>query len=288
MLRKLCFAIMWSTLVLSLMGFVLYTGFVPGNVVQTMGQGPSVTMPGIMYHHVLADSGKLGDYVIAPEQLESDFAYIKSAGYTAVLPREIAAAEKGSGTLPEKPILITFDDGHMSTFYYAFPLLKKYDLKASVAVIGELCQIYTDSEDHNPAYAYCAMDDLRRMHESGIVEVASHTFALHELSGRRGVLRKKGESMESYKGALLADLTKNQEFIKNAIGIYPTTFVYPYGFIEPDADSLLEELGFTATVGVYEQLNTITPGDPEVAQKLCRYNRPARLSTKEFFAMFES
>ena len=72
----------------------------------------------VMYHHVSERKNLLNKYVITPEELESDMAYLQKNGYESVLPSQLRRGE-----IPEKPVMITFDDGFLSTYKYALPIL---------------------------------------------------------------------------------------------------------------------------------------------------------------------
>ena len=78
--------------------------------------------------------------------MEQDFQYLKEQGYTAVLPDDLIAYANGEGQLPPKPILITFDDGYYNNYSYAFPLLKKYDMKAVISIVGNFTEQYSEKE----------------------------------------------------------------------------------------------------------------------------------------------
>lgn len=247
-------------------------------------QKEAVEVPIIMYHHILKDESLWGDYVIGPGQLEGDLAYLKEQGYTAVLPRDLAAFAAGEGTLPEKPVVLTFDDGNKSTLVYALPLLQKYGMKAALAVIGIHSEHYSEIADKNVQYAHVTWDDIYQLAKSGVVEIANHTYNLHEQSTpRSGIRRNSGEDIKSYREALEGDIALNEQLLAGAMGATPTTFVYPFGFIDSDADEVLDKLGFTATLGVNERINTLIKGQPESAKKLGRYNRPSSVSTADFF-----
>lgn len=111
----------------------------------------SVRLPVLMYHNILIS--KNGTYTVKPEQLEKDLAAIKREGYTTVFPSEVIAFVKGKGNLPQKPIMLTFDDGYYNNMYYALPLLKKYNMKATLNIIGAFSEYSTESGDHsNPNY----------------------------------------------------------------------------------------------------------------------------------------
>ena len=93
----------------------------------------SVRLPIIMYHHVLKDSNKWGKYIVSPKEVEKDIIYLKEQGYTTILMEDLINFVYNNGKLPDKPILLTFDDGYMSNYTYVLPLLKKYDCKAVVS-----------------------------------------------------------------------------------------------------------------------------------------------------------
>ena len=94
------------------------------------------SLPVIMYHSVLSDPSRTGDYVITPDEFEKDLIYIKSKGMNTVTPDMIIDYVDNGTPLPEGPILLTFDDGHLNNMTYALPLLQKYDMYATVSVVG--------------------------------------------------------------------------------------------------------------------------------------------------------
>lgn len=83
-----------------------------GAILTVMAEDPGVRVPVIMYHAVMDDASRLGKYVISPEELESDFKWLSENGYTAVLSEDLINYTESGAALPEKPILLTFDDGY--------------------------------------------------------------------------------------------------------------------------------------------------------------------------------
>ncbi|MBR4211107.1 MAG: hypothetical protein IKR84_01790, partial [Oscillibacter sp.] len=79
-------------------------------------------MPVLMYHHMLPDGSDCNDMTVTPSKLRQDFDYIRKQGYTPVLPRELLDPD----SIPEKPILITFDDGYASNYNILYPILQEY------------------------------------------------------------------------------------------------------------------------------------------------------------------
>ena len=95
-----------------------------------------VFLPILMYHSVLKDPSKTGKYVITPESLEEDLRYLQQHGYRTVVMQDVIDFVYNGVQLPEKPVVLTFDDGFYNNLTYLLPLLIEYDMKAIVAPVG--------------------------------------------------------------------------------------------------------------------------------------------------------
>lgn len=89
-------------------------------------------IPVLLYHHVNYEDSP---YSVTPERLERDLAGLKAAGYQTISLADLGQFLAGAGSLPEKPLLITFDDGYADTYKYAYPLLKKYGMTAVFFIV---------------------------------------------------------------------------------------------------------------------------------------------------------
>lgn len=247
----------------------------------------STPLPVIMYHQITADSNGADKYIVTCEQLESDFKYISENGYTAITAEELYTCVTEGTPLPQKPIMITFDDGCERFLNYAVPLLEKYNLKAVMSVVGNFADRFTTVEDHNLRYSCLNWDEIKQLSESGIVEIANHTYDMHNNSGgRKGASKKSGESDESYKAALTADVGKMQELTFKYTGKYPVTFTFPYGAMSKNSRSIISEMGFGVILTCEERVNKIT-SDPQCLLGIGRYNRSGKYSTEKFFNKIE-
>ena len=99
----------------------------------TVGE-EGVLLPIVMYHHVLKDTKALGKFVISPQELEADLQYLNENGYQSVSVEQVTAFVQNGAALPEKPIMLTFDDGYLSFAEYVLPLLKKYNQSSDYTV----------------------------------------------------------------------------------------------------------------------------------------------------------
>ena len=196
---------------------------------------------------------------------------------------------EGNGTLPEKPILLTFDDGHYNNLSAALPLLEKYDCKAVVCVIGKFCRYASDNptESHHPEYSYLTWEDVTSLQKSGRVEIGSHTYNMHDFSPRFGVGRINGEDDETYVKKMEEDLTKLNEKL-DEYGVKPTVFAYPFGRYNTLAENTLRKMGFKISLSCNEGLNILEQGNPKCLIRFKRYNRASSLTTDGFFSLLRS
>lgn len=192
-----------------------------------------------MYHHIVPDGEPCNDMTVTPSKLREDFEYILKRGYTPILPRDLAAKTD----LPDKPILITFDDGYTSNYTLLFPLLQEYKIKAVISAIVCMPDI--------PASNFCSWEMYREMSDSGLVEIASHTYRLHNLGerngsftpgGTNGIQRLPEENDAAFQSRVLDDLQLSYDRLAQELGSAPTCFAYPFGVSEPDAEALILSL----------------------------------------------
>src|SRR4051812_46906410 len=113
----------------------------PGKLFGAVGQFPSAapaTVPALVYHKVApipAGSAHPENYT-TPEQFERHLAYLRRARFTPISFAEYVAHRNGKGTLPPRPILLTFDDGYLNTYAQVFPRLLAHGFTATVFVVA--------------------------------------------------------------------------------------------------------------------------------------------------------
>lgn len=244
-------------------------------------QDSEIELPVIMYHGIRKDSSAQNEYVISPQEFESDLKYLKENGYTTIVVQDLLDYFEKSKPLPEKPIMLTFDDGYYNNFTYAFPLLKKYGSKIVLSPIGKYIDEYQESGDKNPAYAQANWDDLRIMTQSGLVELQNHTYSLHSSKGRVGVSKKCGESDEAYTKLITDDISLLNKRMSEELNITPTAFVYPFGKKTDIAEQVVKDMGFKASFDCEGKMNRISSSDD--LYNIHRFIRPHNASSKSFF-----
>ena len=151
------------------------------------------------YHNFTENASQAADYTMTVSALRRDLDFLRDNGYTTVLPRELAAGQLDDGSpLPQKAVLLTFDDGYESNYTLAFPILREYGAKAAISLIT--------SRIDERADGFLTWDECREMAKSGLVEFASHTNDCHIRPDAPGIERKSGEDEETYISRISADL----------------------------------------------------------------------------------
>jgi len=242
----------------------------------------TVELPVIMYHHIHTESAQQNEYVISPETLRGDLEYLSELGYETVSLAQLRAYEKGEEELPERAVMITFDDGQRSFAEYALPLLEEFDMCAVISVIGYLTDTYTENGDTDVRYAYFSWQELEKMAATGRVEIAAHTYDMHKTYPRAGCRRMKGESTDAYTSALVADTEFLEERFSENLGVAPAAFTYPYGYCCTEARDILAKRGYDIQLTCAEKINRLCRADGELLD-IGRFNRPQWTDREAFF-----
>ncbi len=241
-------------------------------------------LPVVMYHQLTKNPSKSGKYVLTVDRFEKDLQFLKSKNYKSVTVKQLMDFSNGVGDIPEKSILITFDDGNETLYEYALPLLRKYGYTAVGFVVGAIADYYTEINDHNLAYSYLNWPQIKELSDGNIIEIESHSFDLHKNTGERsGIKKKKGETFDDYREFLCSDVSKMKTAMENNTGKTPTAFAFPFGSVSPESTDILKECGFKMTLTCEEKVNKIKKAEPESLFGLGRYNRPEGISSESFF-----
>jgi len=254
-----------------------------GNAMGGAGAATSVEqikLPIVMYHNVL--NSRKGKYVVSEKQLESDFKAFLDAGFTPVFMSEVIAWVDGYGTLPNKPLVITFDDGHYNNIHYALPIAKRIGVKFMICPVTSFSKFTVETGDHsNPNYSHITWEQMKESHKSGFVEYGNHTHNMHKFKPRFGIMRMSSECDLTYTTSLREDIEKSQEHFKQSGVPVPRTFAYPFGKYCKKSREVLVDMGFRALLTCDEWINTVKKGEPASLHKLGRFNRDGSMSSEE-------
>ncbi|MFZ5946280.1 MAG: polysaccharide deacetylase family protein [Bacillota bacterium] len=245
-----------------------------------------VNVPIIIYHH-LAPPGlgiPYNDEIITPVQFENQIKLLKDMGFSSVTVSELAEMMREGKMAEEKVFSITFDDGYESNYIYAFPILKKYNMKATINVVVKTIQEETTAEFDPEKLTHLSWEQMREMVDSGLIEFGSHTYNQHiyevidnkktapALTNRVYLYKEQRfESDEEWRTRIFDDLLLAKAKMEHKLGYTPKVIAYPYGdynqAVTEVAQAVGYEIGLTTNPG-------LTVADSPILELPRTYIRP--------------
>ena len=224
---------------------------------------PTGQVLALAYHDVQDGEADQAFLSVRTAKLLEQLAWLHEQGFQAVSVDQLLAARDGGPALPEKPLLLSFDDGFSSFHSRVLPLLKAYQWPAILAPVG----VWMDTEAGQPVdfgglktprERFATWAQIREIAASGLVEIAAHTDALHY--GARAnpqgnqqpaaatrlydPQRQRYESDAQYQARIGADVARISAKIKAATGRAPRVWVWPYGAASGSALRIVGEQGY--------------------------------------------
>ena len=248
-----------------------------------------IQLPILMYHNLSTRTDLNDIFTLSPQTFEADLRWLKDQGFETIHVSQLLDYVYNGVPLPEKPVMITFDDSFESFLLLAYPILEKYDMKAVVNVLGWPAEELAGSENHGLTYSALNWGQISELASSPLVEFGSHTYRLHEQNGSRlGCRILPGEDVQSYQTLLYNDLDKLQKYMNIYAGNAPLAFAFPFGATCQEALPVLKNLGFKAAFTCDGHINHLEVGDKEALYALGRFNRPSGPDTESFFTEYFS
>lgn len=197
-----------------------------------------VRVPILVYHSVREPVPGMSafdrQFEVTPDQFERQVSYLHERGFHTVSFGELADAFDGDADLPEKPVVISFDDGRETQFTNAVPILERFGYTATFFV-------FTNAIDRD---GYLTWDQLQQAKARGM-EIGSHTV-FHPFLTRMTSDEAKREEIEKSKATL-----------ERGLGVHVTAFAHPFGLYDDATNALIEAAGYrTARTLVHDQVHT--------------------------------
>ena len=193
------------------------------------------------YHNVLAKEEIEGlkaekTWSISVDNFEEQMKYLHDHNYKTLTMQEFCEWKEGKINLPFKSVLITFDDGLLSNYHYAFPILKKYNLNATLFLIGNMSEKIGDDENiwlgnYNSYISKNQIEEIKKDYPN--IEIYSHTYGMHrKIKGREAVYCYTREQMQE-------DIEKYENYMGKT-----EIVAYPFGVTDPMYVDVLKENGY--------------------------------------------
>lgn len=184
----------------------------------------NLRIPIILYHEITEDEPErsMAYMRTTKKNFEKQIAGLLEYGYTVISYDDLIAYNDGKKALPEKVVLIDFDDGYIGNYLYAFDIVKKYEIPISIYVVDDLVG----------TPGYFTWNQAREMSNSGLVSINTH--------GKTHIHYEK-ESVDRLK----EDVQYAHNHIEQELGKSVTKiFTYPYGPHTMEQRKALQEIGF--------------------------------------------
>ncbi|PUE63610.1 polysaccharide deacetylase family protein [Arcobacter caeni] len=208
---------------------------------------PRVLMYHMISEHLEKDKSKFNRLRVKPQEFEKQLKWLKENNWNSYTLSEL----ENLNEIPEKAVVITFDDGYEDNFKNAFPLLKKYNFKATIyIVLNRFNQNWATDKDLNQSSnelnseKMLSNEQIKEMINSGLIEIGSHTLDHVNLPK---LIKEEKEKQ----------IFESKKQIEEIFNIKCTSFAYPFGFFDNEDLKILNNSSYTnaTTVvnGVYDK-----------------------------------
>lgn len=238
-------------------------------------------IPVLMYHHVSPNPGLV---TVSPETFQAQMRHLSEAGYTTLAAADFLELLQGTGKQVRKPVLITFDDGFLDNYVYAFPVLQSFGLRAGIFAVtgwigeGEVRPCSGDAKEVSlpptPSHKACKAavrngqaddvmlrwSEIRRMQAAGVVEVHSHTHSHVRWD-------QQYPDTNQRLSAVREDLELSQQTLRSYLGQSSAHLCWPWGYFEPGYQPLATSAGFRAQYTTTKGPN-VTGDDPRFIKRI--------------------
>ncbi|MDN0084716.1 poly-beta-1,6-N-acetyl-D-glucosamine N-deacetylase PgaB [Crenobacter sp. SG2305] len=231
----------------------------------------------LCYHEVVQNVQPDDPYSVDAVGLVKQLEWMRGRGYQFVSVDDVLADRAGTRPLPEKAVLLSFDDGYESVYSYVFPILKLFKAPAVIGLVGSWLDAPQGGQVNYsgktvPRANFLTWSQIREMQASGLVEVASHTYDLHygQIANPQGneepaastqhydVKTERYESRDQMLARVRADFIRNSALIKRETGKAPRVMVWPYGSYTKELTDITTSLGMPITLTLDDGVNLST------------------------------
>jgi peptidoglycan/xylan/chitin deacetylase (PgdA/CDA1 family) len=212
-------------------------------------------LPVLMYHHV---SPKPGLVTCSPENFRAQMGWLAKNGWKTLSTAAFSDALV-TGRMPKKSVLVTFDDGYLDNWVYAYPVLKEFGLRATIFLItgwigNGLLRPHDgqrgvpDVPTHKQAMAaavdgtldeaFLRWSEVEAMRATNTFDFHSHTHT-HTRWDRQVVDQSERDE------ALARDLAASRLALSERLGEVGPHLCWPQGYFDPNYQRLAKAAGFT-------------------------------------------
>ena len=203
--------------------FLAFVIILPVNFIQR-----KYVVPILMYHSIDPYARKDNLLAITPAYFKRQMRFLRDHDYNIISLEAVAGLIKGSNKIPPRTIAVTFDDGYKDNYTYAFPILKEFNIPATIFVIV--------NEVGRPQGDRLSWDDIKIMQESGLITFGSHTLNHPWLPGV--ILEEE----------LKKEIGDSKRILEEKLGKKVAIFSYPLGGFNDKIRKMVIDSGYSYAV----------------------------------------
>ena len=191
-----------------------------------------IRVPILLYHQIIEKNSESFDrFCVSIDTFKVQMQKLYSNGYQAITLENLVDSGGNSISLPEKPFIITFDDGHRDNYLNAFPILKSFNFSALIFLVAN----YIGAIHENGKYRYLSLNEIQEMQEYGIV-FQSHGYSHASLT-------------ELNLNDLQTELLESKTKLEKVLGHEVKFFAYPYGKYNDTVKKQTEQAEYLGACG---------------------------------------
>ncbi len=226
-------------------------------------------VPILMYHNInetyLPENANVE---MTPAEFKEQMEALLNAGYTPITLYDYVDWVNGMETLPEKPVIITFDDGYLNNYTHAFPIIKALNIPITIFIITDRMGM-----SDGVAYPHFTWEQAKEMLDSGLVDIESHTNMHSDL-------------LLADEKTAINELRMSKYLIQKHLGRTANFLAYPYGNFTDAVKLQAQKAGYMACVKIKPQTQGVNKIDNDLYE-LKRITAFGGMSGEDFINYIE-
>lgn len=184
----------------------------------------TVNVPILLYHHVSPEI-HCSRYNIDPEKFEQQVKWLFDNGYSTINVTTLANLIQVGGQIPLRPVVITFDDGNLDVYKYAYPILQKYGFTATMYMVDQY------------------INGSNMVSNEQLIELLINGWEIGSHSNTHMNLTAEGANLDF-------EIRQSKLDLEEKLGVPVASFAYPFGAITENVINKTVQAGYSSAVGL--------------------------------------
>lgn len=234
-------------------------------LITSFGQDEPKKIPILTYHNIVEDLGEDDPFLnVTPMKFKEHLQAIKEAGYETITYSDYYNYVTKNSLLPDKPIMINFDDGYLSNYQYGYPILKEMNMKATIFIVTD-----TVGANYDWMYPHFTWEQALEMEQSGLIDIQSHSHTHPNFAELDDVDMIRELRLSKY--LIETHLNKECEFIAYPYGLLSEKSLYQAEAAGYKMQMLFENTGVNTKTTPLNQVKRLAPRGDFTKEELINF-----------------